>query len=118
MEDNKHRVRRILLVTEEELQRIILDIHDGSVQNIFAALSKVQAIQLRCQGGKTGWEPEDLLEIAKVSELVSSALHEIHTTLGTMRHPVFLKKLSEIIIGLVLTHETYTACEVDFTCEG
>ena len=35
--------RRMLAVTEEELQRIVLDIHDGAVQRIFAALSQVNS---------------------------------------------------------------------------
>ncbi|HZX65005.1 MAG TPA: hypothetical protein VFE76_06400, partial [Myxococcales bacterium] len=36
--------RRILAVTEEELQRIILDIHDGPVQKLFAALSQIELL--------------------------------------------------------------------------
>ncbi|PJF43647.1 MAG: hypothetical protein CUN55_08060, partial [Phototrophicales bacterium] len=37
--------RRILRVTEEELSRIVLDIHDGPVQNLFAALSLITRLQ-------------------------------------------------------------------------
>ena len=39
--------RRLLAVTEEELQRIILDIHDGPVQNLFAALSQLSVARRR-----------------------------------------------------------------------
>jgi hypothetical protein len=39
--------RRLLAVTEEELQRIVLDIHDGPVQNLFAALSQLSIVRRR-----------------------------------------------------------------------
>ena len=45
--------RRILAVTEEELQRIILDIHDGPVQSLFAALTQINLIQKRRARGET-----------------------------------------------------------------
>jgi hypothetical protein len=41
MSDRDLAARRLLAVTEEELQRIVLDIHDGPVQNLFAALSQL-----------------------------------------------------------------------------
>ena len=37
--------RRILPVTEEELQRVVLNIHDGPVQKLFAALSQLNVLQ-------------------------------------------------------------------------
>jgi len=39
MSDRDLAAKRLLAVTEEELQRIVLDINDGPVQNLFAALS-------------------------------------------------------------------------------
>jgi hypothetical protein len=50
MSDRDLAAKRLLAVTEEELQRIVLDIHDGPVQNLFAALS-----QLTVQGMSLKW---------------------------------------------------------------
>src|SRR5207247_8444520 len=36
--------RRLLATSERELQRIVLDMHDGPVQDIFAALSQLQVL--------------------------------------------------------------------------
>src|SRR5437667_21754 len=37
--------RRLLATSERELQRIVLDMHDGPVQDIFAALSQLQVLE-------------------------------------------------------------------------
>ncbi|MEZ4675783.1 MAG: hypothetical protein R2932_16275 [Caldilineaceae bacterium] len=42
--------QRMLTVTEEELSRIILDIHDGPVQYLFTALSLLTGIQQEIGG--------------------------------------------------------------------
>ncbi|MEK7312088.1 MAG: histidine kinase, partial [Chloroflexota bacterium] len=47
MPDRDLAARRLLAVTEEELQRIVLDIHDGPVQNLFAALSQLSLLRAR-----------------------------------------------------------------------
>ena len=36
---------RLLAAGERELQRIVLDMHDGPVQDIFAAVSHLQVLQ-------------------------------------------------------------------------
>jgi signal transduction histidine kinase len=38
-------VERLLAVTEEELQRIALDVHDGPVQQLYAALSQLSSVR-------------------------------------------------------------------------
>ena len=47
MPDRDLAARRSLAVTGEELQRIVLDIHDGPVQNLFAALSQLTVLRTR-----------------------------------------------------------------------
>ena len=37
--------RRLLATSERELQRIVLDMHDGPVQDLFAALSQLQVLE-------------------------------------------------------------------------
>lgn len=118
-EKRKATASRILSVTEEELQRIILDIHDGSVQNIFAALSKIQAIRIRHEMNPGTCDAEDIQQLGQVAELLTLALQEIRNVLGTMRPPSFASKsLREIIQGVIYTHETFTDSDVEYQCSG
>ncbi|MGB0385700.1 MAG: sensor histidine kinase [Ardenticatenaceae bacterium] len=108
--------RRILAVTEEELQRIVLDIHDGPVQQMFAAQSQITLVRNRRKRGETigADEYERLLE--RVSGLLGEALNEIRGFLGTFRPLDFPKRnLVDIIQGLILQHEIFTECQVSFT---
>lgn len=109
--------RRILAVTEEELQRIILDIHDGPVQKLFAALSQVSLLQARASQGAV---PQDqLVEVLnRVSGLLESSLGEIKTSLGTFRPPEFVRRnLLSVMEGLIIQHEEFTGCPVDFEAQ-
>jgi signal transduction histidine kinase len=106
--------RRILAVTEEELQRIILDIHDGPVQKLFAALSQVSLLQSRASHGAV---PQEQLVpmLNRVSNLLESSLGEIKTSLGTFRPPEFARRdLLSVMEGLIIQHEEFTGCPVDF----
>src|SRR5574341_65716 len=99
--------RRILSVTEEELSRIILDIHDGPVQYLFAALSLLARLQGDLK--RESASPETLERLNKAAELVESSLREIKTFLGTFRPPEFHRRsLAWIIQGVVIQHEEWT----------
>src|SRR6266705_158454 len=75
--------RRLLATSERELQRIVLDMHDGPVQDIFAALSQLQVLE--------------------------RALGEIRNFIGAFRPPGFERRaLGEIVEGLAVQHETLT----------
>ena len=50
MSDRNLAAKRLMAVTEEELQRIVLDIHDGPVQNLFAALSQLTVLRSQLSG--------------------------------------------------------------------
>ncbi len=107
--------RRILAVTEQELQRIILDIHYGPVQKLFAALSQVNVLEARARHGAV---PEDqlLLVLNRISSLLENSLGEIQTSLGTFRPPEFARRgLLPVIEGLLIQHEEFTGSPVDFT---
>ncbi len=106
--------RRILAVTEEELQRIILDIHDGPVQKLFAALSQVNVLEARARHGVV--PVEQLLPLLnRISILLETSLGEIKTSLGTFRPPEFARRdLLTVIEGLIIQHEGFTGCPVDF----
>jgi signal transduction histidine kinase len=110
--------RRILAVTEQELQRIILDIHDGPVQKLFAALSQVSVLQTRLAHAEAP-DPEWAATLSRVAGLLESSLAEIKTSLGTFRPPEFARRnLLSVIEGLLIQHEEFTGCRIDFESEG
>jgi len=117
--DEEHlAARRILAVTEQELQRIILDIHDGPVQKLFAALSQVSLIQTHLAHGES-LDREWVVALNRVSDLLESSLAEIKTSIGTFRPPEFARRhLLSVIEGLIIQHEEFTGCRVDFEPRG
>ena len=107
--------RRFLAVTEEELQRIILDVHDGPVQKLFAALSQIDLLKTRL-ASEPGLAPERL---DRISLLVETSLGEIKTGLGTFRPPGFrTRPLVSVLKGLVLQHEALTGMRAELEVEG
>lgn len=107
--------RRILPVTETELQRIILNIHDGPVQKLFAALSQLNLLQARAGQG----DALDQASLSRVSDLIEASLAEIKTSLGTFRPPEFARRsLRSVLEGLVIQHEEFTGCRVDLDTQG
>ena len=110
--------RRILSVTEEELQQIILNIHDGPVQKLFAALSQLHLIQKKISEGEA--QAEDWQRcMTRVSGLIESSLAEIKTSLGVFRPPEFARRdLLSVLEGLIIQHEEFTGCRVDFETRG
>ncbi|GAB4216471.1 MAG: hypothetical protein OHK0022_57620 [Roseiflexaceae bacterium] len=111
--------RRMLAVTEEELQRIILDIHDGPVQKLFVVSSQLALLQARL-GDYDGPAREDLGPmVARMEELVQSALQEIKSALSTFRPAEFQRRtLSSVLQGLAMQHEALTGNQVDLQIEG
>lgn len=116
MESPAHRAgRRFLAVTEEELQRIILDVHDGPVQKLFAALSQIDLLK-RSLASEPALARERLDRIAL---LVETSLGEIKTGLGTFRPPGFrTRPLVSVLKGLVLQHEALTGMRAELEVEG
>jgi signal transduction histidine kinase len=103
--------RRLLAVTEEELQRVVLDIHDGPVQNLFAALGQLSVVRARLQpidAAREGCMPP----LSRAVELLEASLGEIRDIVGTLHAPEFTeRKLTELVENLVVQHESLTgAC--------
>jgi signal transduction histidine kinase len=116
--DEQLAARRILPVTEEELQRIILNIHDGPVQKLFAALSQLNLMQTRVARGDAS-KDEWPAWLARVSGLVEASLAEIKTSLGTFRPPEFARRdLLSVLEGLIIQHEEFTGSQVDIEVRG
>lgn len=106
---------RILAVTEEELKRIILDLHDGPVQQLFAAQAQMGSLQSRLNHGEAVPNDEYQLTFQRVSRLLEASLAEIRQFLGTFRPPDFASQdLVEMLHGLFMHHELTTGVIVDF----
>jgi len=104
--------KRLLAVTEEELQRIVLDIHDGPVQNLFAALSQLTLLRSR-MGGTEPPAEDCIAAINRTISLLESSLADIRDLLGMFRAPQFAaSELTEIVEDIVIQHESYTSAVV------
>src|SRR5438477_4854931 len=96
--------RRLLATSERELQRIVLDMHDGPVQDIFAALSQLQVLERSPDGDAATQQ-----RVRQAIGLLERALGEIRNFIGAFRPPGFERRpLGEIIEGLAVQHETLT----------
>lgn len=110
--------RHLLQVTERELQRLLLDIHDGPVQHMYAALSQLdllrQALDARLPS------PENALHgrVDRIRRLLEHGLTDIRSFLGALRPPEFEgRSLRELMEELVMQHETDTDTEVSFVVD-
>ena len=111
---------RILSVAEDELSRIVLDIHDGPVQYLFTALSLLTSLQNELADSQLPQAPESpvapataaaelLARLAQVGVLLESSLYEIRFFVGAFRPPEFRRRsLASIVEGLVIQHEDWT----------
>lgn len=105
--------RRLLAAGERELQRIVLDMHDGPVQDIFAAVSHLQLLQR-----ELAYEPEAARRAGQAAALLERALGEIRTLIGVFRPPGFERRnLGAILEGLTVQHEAMTDQPVEFSMD-
>ncbi len=94
--------RGLLAATERELQRIVLDMHDGPVQDIFAAVSHLQLLE-------RGLDEVSQRRVRQAIQLLERTLGEIRNFIGAFRPPGFERRgLGQIIEGLAVQHETLT----------
>ena len=108
MPDRDLAARRLLAVAEEELQRIVLDIHDGPVQNLFAALSQLALLRAHMLALPEA-PPECAPVLARAISLLELSLTDIRNLLGAFRAPEFTERgLAEIVEDLAVQHETFT----------
>lgn len=109
---------RILAIAEREVGRIILDIHDGPVQNIYAALSQLYVVQRR-SAGRDQLAGDEQERIRRSVLLLEHALSEIRTFIGAFRPPEFERReLVAILEGLVIQHEELSGNPVRLLIRG
>lgn len=108
--------RRLLAVTEEELQRIVLDIHDGPVQNLFAALSQLAVVRKRLTDrANLG---DELVPLGTAMRLIESSLDGIRDVVTTFHAPEFAQlELGVMVEELGVQHETLTGEPVAFVID-
>lgn len=109
--------RRMLAITEWELQRILLDIHDGPVQHMYAALSQVDLMEAALARSPS-LDPEVVLRKDRIRKLLEDGLTEVRSFIGAFRSPEFEHRpLRQLIDELLLQHEhltdTQTVLEAD-----
>ncbi|MGZ8377620.1 MAG: sensor histidine kinase [Gemmatirosa sp.] len=101
--------RRAIELSERELRRVLLDIHDGAVQYVYAALSQLDLLRRALVDAP----PEARDRAERVRRLLEAGLGEIRGVLGATRPPAFEStELRALLEGLVLQHETTTDTRV------
>jgi signal transduction histidine kinase len=102
--------------TEADLQRLILDIHDGPVQKLFVVAAHLSVLQHQIEAASLP-TPSDLHKtVCQLDQLVQAALHEMRSTISAL-HPVEFqrKSLPTILHDLAIQHEAYTGNHVQVT---
>ncbi len=105
---------RLLETSEREVQRILLDIHDGPVQYMYAALSQLDLLRRaldKCGPGEAQREAHDRGE--RIRRLLEDGLKEIRSFIGAQRTPEFAARdLEGLLEGSILQHEALSDTEV------
>jgi signal transduction histidine kinase len=106
--------RRLLSISERELQRIVLDLHDGPVQYMYAALSQLASLEHFLDGCGGCQLPETARHRAeRIRRLLEDGLNEIRSFIGTVRPPDFeTRDLRLLLEECVLAHEAFSDTEV------
>jgi signal transduction histidine kinase len=109
---------RMMQVTEWELQRILLDIHDGPVQHMFAALSQLDLLRRALESDQC-MPPGAEDRIARIRQLLEGGLNEVRSFIGAFRPPEWeARGLVPILEGLLLQHEAMTDTQVALEVRG
>lgn len=107
----------LLALNEEELQRLVLDVHDGPVQYLFAALS--QLLALRARFSADGAPGVYTVPLARAVECVETALTDIRRVVTTVRSTSLTGVgLAGVVEELVVGHEARTGGTVRLSIDG
>ena len=109
---------RMMQVTERELQRILLDIHDGPVQHMYAALSQLSLLGRAVEAAGVD-DPEVRERMERIRVLLEGGLNEVRSFIGAFRPPEFeARDLVTLLEGLALQHEAMTDSELVLDVRG
>ena len=108
---------RMMQVTERELQRILLDIHDGPVQHMYAALSQLDLLRRALDAPDGQGEARERIE--RIRQLLEGGLNEVRSFIGAFRPPEFeARELVTLLEGLALQHEAMTDTRIELDVRG
>jgi signal transduction histidine kinase len=115
MSDRELAARRLLAVTEEELRRVVLDMHDGPVQSLFAALGQLTLLRERI--GAAADRPADRAEwerlLDRATTLLEAGLRDIRHIVTGLHAPEFAThSLGALAEELAVQHETLVGSAV------
>lgn len=103
----------MIRVAEWELQRILLDIHDGPVQSMYAALSQLDLLTRSLDGLPAATGAEARARAERIRRSLETGLAEVRQFIGEFRPPEFAgRRLVELLEGLALQHESATDTRV------
>ncbi len=99
-------------LNEAALCSLILDLHDGLVQNLFAAFSQIHSLrQFVAHAGADGQALEQGLR--RIGELIESSLQEIRGFVGAFGPEEFEKQdLRAMVEGLAMQREDLTGMRI------
>lgn len=105
--------KRLIQVAEWELQQVLLDIHDGPVQHMYAALSQLDLLRRALEAGPEPGGAGVMARLDRVRALLEDGLTDVRTCIGAYRTPKFESNdISTLLEGLVLQHEAVTDTRV------
>ncbi len=117
MSDRDLAARRLLAVTEEELRRVVLDMHDGPVQCLFAALAQLAELDAKLAAvpeARANCAPP----LARAVSLLEESLRDIRQIVSGLYAPEFPSRaLADILEGVVVQHEALTDSAVTLRIE-
>ncbi|NOX62756.1 MAG: hypothetical protein GXP42_12545 [Chloroflexi bacterium] len=104
--------RRLLRVTEEELSQLVLNLHDGPVQKLFAALNHLSVFQ---EMADEVCSAEMRAPLQRSAALLEAALAEIRVFLTAFHSPNFHERdVLALLESLAWQHEQLTGLIVHF----
>lgn len=116
MSDRDLAARRLLAVTEEELQRVVLDIHDGPVQSLFAALGQLAVLRERLTGVGDGGGSDRgacMAPLGMAESLLEASLRDMRQIVTTLHAPEFAAhSVATLAEELAVQHEALTGRSV------
>lgn len=101
--------RRLLRVSEWELQQLLLDIHDGPVQAMYAALSQLDRLSRAAESSDPAAQAEVGERADRIRLLLETGLREIRSVIGSIRPPHFeAHGMRDLLEAFAMQHETTT----------
>lgn len=102
-------------LTHDLVQRIVLDIHDGPVQQLFAVLSRLTSLRSRLERGERLQRQTLLRELATVARGIEWTLGDLRLLLNATRTWLLEGDFAAALEDLVAQYEELTGLTVDLS---